>query len=240
VVVTPNVKVLVVEHEEQTRQRIDEILTALEFPYEVANSLSEARRCLVRDGYGLVLAAADIPLRPGARPRIQNAEHLMLSLRKAKGAKLPKVILLTTERPGVRDEDKYRWAAQMRSLGVSDFVEKPLADEGRTPDRVIRKVVGPLDANAADPSGVRHPAPPGGAVADGADGWLTVTQAAELLMHDVPGLDLAKARARTSTAASRQEFSVAGTRKGRRIDPVSFAAWRLQQRDRDLDNEDAV
>jgi hypothetical protein len=29
-----------------------------------------------------------------------------------------------------------------------------------------------------------------------------------------------------------------GDRKGRRIEPGSFAAWRIKQRDRDLDEED--
>jgi hypothetical protein len=70
------------------------------------------------------------------------------------------------------------------------------------------------------------------------DGWLTVTQAARLLTRDVPGLDMAKARSRISTAAGREEFEFDGDRKNRRIEPVSFNAWRLKQRDRDLDDED--
>ena len=51
-------------------------------------------------------------------------------------------------------------------------------------------------------------------------------------------LDLAKARSRISTAAGRKEFKFIGARKDRRIDPVSFGAWRLKQRERDLNEED--
>jgi hypothetical protein len=71
-----------------------------------------------------------------------------------------------------------------------------------------------------------------------ADG-LTVTQAAAMLQRDLPGLGLEKARARVSAAAGRGEFKSAGSRRGRRIDPDSFSSWRLKQRDRDLDAEDA-
>ena len=57
-------------------------------------------------------------------------------------------------------------------------------------------------------------------------------------MHDLPGLSLAKARSRISTAAGRKEFQHKGSRRDRRIEPHSFNSWRLKQRDRDLDRED--
>ncbi len=69
--------------------------------------------------------------------------------------------------------------------------------------------------------------------------WMTVTEAAQLLMRDLPGLKLETARARVSVAASRQAFQSNKQKGARRlIDADSFSAWRLQQRDKDLDAED--
>ena len=128
---------------------------------------------------------------------------------------------------------------EMRDLGVTDVVRKPLADEGRTLDRVIKKVMNlgngknVLGEIRSKTAASREHAEP-----EAATEWLTVTNAAKLLLKDVPSLDLAKARSRISTAAGRKEFTFNGTRKDRRIEPVSFDAWRLKQRDRDLDSED--
>jgi hypothetical protein len=70
--------------------------------------------------------------------------------------------------------------------------------------------------------------------------WLTVTEAARLLIKDLPGLALEQARARVSVSASRGSFRTNGQlREKRRIDRDSFATWRLAQRDKDLDAEDA-
>jgi len=67
--------------------------------------------------------------------------------------------------------------------------------------------------------------------------WLTVTECARLLMKDLPGITLAQAKARVSWAASTAKF-VTNNASGseRRIDQVSFGAWRLKQRDRSLDD----
>lgn len=116
--------------------------------------------------------------------------------------------------------------------GVVDLIVKPFPTEGRTLDRVIKKVLG--IANGMPRSNGIQTDDNG----DDAEEWLTVTQAAELLMHDVPGLSMAKASSRISTAAGRKEFKFAGVRQDRGIEPNSFASWRLKQRDRDLDDED--
>ena len=69
--------------------------------------------------------------------------------------------------------------------------------------------------------------------------WITVTQGAQLLVNDLPYLDLKKSAARISKAASSGKFKTNGkTRDARRIERVSFDAWRLEQRDRDLDAEE--
>jgi excisionase family DNA binding protein len=65
--------------------------------------------------------------------------------------------------------------------------------------------------------------------------WLTVTEAAELLLEDVSGLDLQRAKARVSKAANEQRFRTNGRRgRDRRIDRDSFSTWRLEQREKDL------
>ncbi len=78
-----------------------------------------------------------------------------------------------------------------------------------------------------------------GQVSDDQSTWLPVTRAAELLMKDVLSLSLAAAKTRVSRAANKQNFRSNG-RKGtaRRIEPTSFDAWRLKQRNKSLDDED--
>jgi len=79
----------------------------------------------------------------------------------------------------------------------------------------------------------------GGGAAGAGEEWLSVTEAAELLRRDLPGLDLKKARSRVSTAANRGKFKTnGGTGKGRKIHRDSFSRWRLEQRDTDLDAQD--
>jgi len=72
------------------------------------------------------------------------------------------------------------------------------------------------------------------------EAWLTVTECAQLLLDVVSGLDLEKAKARVSKAASDGKFRTNG-KKGtdRRVDRDSFSTWRLEQRERDLDAADA-
>jgi len=68
-----------------------------------------------------------------------------------------------------------------------------------------------------------------------AETWLTVTQAAELLMDVVSGIDFARAKSRVSIAADRGKFLTNG-KKGsrRRIELNSFNTWRFKERDKDL------
>jgi len=64
--------------------------------------------------------------------------------------------------------------------------------------------------------------------------WLTVTEAAKQHLEDVDGITLAVAQAKVSRAC--REGKIVSTSEGtlRRIDPVSFAAWRLGERERNL------
>ncbi len=70
---------------------------------------------------------------------------------------------------------------------------------------------------------------------------LRVTAAANLLVKDLPDLTLKNATARVSKAANDGRVKSNGKKRDeRRIDPVSFDAWRLQQRDRQMDKEDKL
>lgn len=72
------------------------------------------------------------------------------------------------------------------------------------------------------------------------EAWLTVTEAARLLQRDFPGLEFERAKARVSWAANAGSIETNGkTRNKRRIARISLDVWRLAQRDRDLDAEDA-
>lgn len=65
--------------------------------------------------------------------------------------------------------------------------------------------------------------------------WLTVTEAARLLLDDVSGIDLGNAKARVSKTANESRFRTNGRRgPDRRIDRDSFSTWRIEQRERDL------
>ncbi len=68
--------------------------------------------------------------------------------------------------------------------------------------------------------------------------WLTVTEAAELLRTDIDGLSaedigLAHAKGRIAAGIQNNQFTITGSRSTRRIEPNTFNAWRLRQRERE-------
>lgn len=136
-----SIKALVVEHDEKTRQVIDEVLLAIGHKYEVATSLAEARELLAANGYAYVLLNCMIPARPGGTPRRQNAENFLDDLRKIKGHAAPPVVIMFDSMPEADDEIKVSWACDMTLRGVKRFIRKPFKTEGRTLDRVIKKVL---------------------------------------------------------------------------------------------------
>ena len=134
-------KALVVVHDEETRVAVDEVMGTLGFKYEVACNLIEAKNQLAANGYGLLITDSAIPYRAGAKPRLQNLEHLLEATARAKPNGMPPVIILASPMPDVHDEDKFRWAADMGAKGAQTFICKPLPSCGRTLDRVIRKIM---------------------------------------------------------------------------------------------------
>lgn len=68
--------------------------------------------------------------------------------------------------------------------------------------------------------------------------WLTVTEAARQHLDDVDGLTLTVAKAKVSRACREGKIASTGEGTARRIDPTSLAAWRLAERERNLERAD--
>lgn len=137
-------KALVVEDDPRTREMIDEVLTALEHEYDTATCLLEARKLLKANGYAYVLLNCRIPARLGGTPRTQNTENFLELLADTKGDRMPPVVILLPPDSAYTDvtrEASIRWAAGVVRRGAADFIAKPFATEGRTLDRVIKKVL---------------------------------------------------------------------------------------------------
>jgi len=156
-------KALVVEDDQRTREMIDEVLMALEHEYDTATCLLEARKLLKANGYTYVLLNCRIPARLGGTPRTQNTENFLEVLADAKGNDMPPVIILLPPESSYADvtrEASIRWAAGVVRRGAADFIAKPFATEGRTLDRVIKKVLaGKLEpARISWPTAAAHEA----------------------------------------------------------------------------------
>lgn len=85
-----------------------------------------------------------------------------------------------------------------------------------------------------------------GLTAEPSPPWLSVTEAAELHLEDLPPAQdererhkqLLTARANISRACSEGKIACVGEGPARRVNPNSLAAWRLMQRDRYLRDAD--
>jgi len=135
-----SIKALLVAHDDETRLAVDDILSTLGHRYDTAHSLAEAKDLLAADGYAYVLTDFEIPARPGGKPRMQNTEHLLAQAGKVK-RHMPPVVVIADRLPHVDDEDKFRWAADMRTRGATTFICRPFRTGGRTLDRVIQKLM---------------------------------------------------------------------------------------------------
>ena len=134
-------KVLVIEHEERTRIALDEVLSVMGCKYDTATNLAEARTALGEDGHALILLGCELPARTGGTPRMQNVENLLDETVEIRKGLMPPVVLMVHRRPEADEEDKLRWAGDMRARGVRTFLCKPFRTVGRTPDRVIKKLL---------------------------------------------------------------------------------------------------
>ena len=242
---------LIVEDDPVSTRQISDSLMSLGYTFDTVCSQMEAMKWIEAKDYSLILLDIQIMVHAqSCEARVQNAENLLDQIIDS-GKAVPPVILLSDYSvEGVKQTaEVMRWALSLGRKGVMDVIAKPFPKAGRTLDRVINKVLKLHSKSLKDGQPIQLPTPPlpvnkktpvGQYVAadDDADGWITVTQAAQHLANDVPKFDLAKARSRISTAAGREEFVSDGSHKERRIERVSFDAWLLKQRNRALDAED--
>lgn len=140
-----NCKALVIEHEPEAIEQIEDVLAALGDEHRLARNLVDARK-LIQDGkfsYGLL--DWDIPARSwGSRPRVQNSMNLLDEIRQAPGMDGLPVIIMVDRAPEKAEimVDMMRLAVELAERGHVDFICKPFPTAGRTLDRVIQKNVG--------------------------------------------------------------------------------------------------
>lgn len=67
--------------------------------------------------------------------------------------------------------------------------------------------------------------------------WLTLADAAKLVQTDIDGIEFDAARMKVRRACDSGAVIVSGSGRDRRIDPVSLDAWRLAQREANLDED---
>ncbi len=131
--------------------------------------------------------------------------------------------------------------ARRRSL----YISIPDHYQGEFEFRGVLRLLHPSDSAPQGPPGSGESVAPESngihpQVAVASD-WLTVKECALLLMEDLPMLDLAKAKARVSKAASSGRIRTNGmTGSDRRIDRDNFSTWRITQRNRDLDAAEKI
>ena len=70
--------------------------------------------------------------------------------------------------------------------------------------------------------------------------WLTVSEAARLHVSDVDGINLRAATMKIPRACTKGQIVCSGTNSRRRIEPNSLDAWRLEQREKNLDRRDQL
>lgn len=243
-------RALIVEDDPRTVDLVVGVLASLDHEHDVATSHQEAMARIALCPYSYLLVDLEIPARSSAdAPRIQDTENLLEKLAELYGSDAPPVIILSDRAAHGLEltVDMMRLAMALGRRGAMDVIAVPFPTAGRTLDRVIKKNLRiwralrnqrAAEALAAPATPSAPATPTVAATTREAPEPLTVTAAAQLLMRDIPGLNLDRARARVSKAAGRDEFEHTGTFRARRIDPVSFDLWRLRQRDRDLDREE--
>ncbi len=204
--------------EGQVMPSVEDALFSLGHEHDWVTNQADAQERMGEKPFDYVLLDLQIPARAGrGGASIDCGLNLLRWMRKRKNGQCPPVIIMTGQTGACVDLTR-----ELTENGAREFIAKPFPDRGRTLAFVVRRV---LEAD------------------DGLDDstWLTVTAAADLLRRDLPALNARQASARVSKAATSAKFVTNGkSGMARRIEPVSFDAWRLKQRDRDLDAEDVA
>lgn len=210
-------RALVVEDDERVMPSVEDALFSLGHEHDWVTNQADAQERLAATAFDYVLLDLQIPARPGrGGASIDCGLNLLRWMRKRKNGQCPPVIIMTGQTGACVDLTR-----ELTENGAREFIAKPFPDRGRTLASVVRSVL-------------ETP----GSGDDGSE-WLTVKQCALMLLDDVSGLDLQKAKARVSWAAGAGKLKTNGKKgPGRRIERHSFSTWRLEQRERDLADAD--
>jgi DNA-binding response OmpR family regulator len=207
-------RTLVVEDDDQIKASVEDTLFSLGHGHVWVTNQADAQEALKTGEFDYALLDLEIPARAGGDASAEFGLNLLRKIRRTRQADRLPVILMAARRAACVD----LFSELMRN-GVNECISKPFPNRGRTLASVIRMVLGSVDGQTT---------------------WLTVTECARMLCKDLPGLRLDRAKARVSRAASAGKFETNGKKSvARRIESVSFNAWRLALRDRDLDSESA-
>ncbi len=135
-------KALVVDDDPRTRKAANNLLlTVTRQPFDYAGSVVEAVELLKRNNYVCIVAGSEIPAIAGEPPRRQDLENLLDEVDRLKGLLKPPVVCLHA-RPADMDDDAWTsWVSDMSLKGVVKWVRKPFPSGGRTPDRMLKKVM---------------------------------------------------------------------------------------------------
>ena len=135
-------KALIVDGDEKTRAAAcNLLLTSARQPFDCASSFTEAVELLKRSNYVCIFAGSEIPAFAGETPRRQDLENLLDEIDRLKGSFKPPVVCLYTRAMDVDDDTWTCWVTDMSLRGVIKWVKKPFPSSGRTPDRVLKKVL---------------------------------------------------------------------------------------------------
>lgn len=135
-------KALVVDGDEKTRSAANNLLlNSARQPFDYASSLVEAVELLKRNNYVCVFAGSEIPSIAGEAPRRQDLENLLDEIDLLKGALKPPVVCLYTKATDIDDDIWTCWTTDMTLRGVVKWVRKPFPSSGRTPDRMLKKIL---------------------------------------------------------------------------------------------------
>lgn len=135
-------KALVVDGEDKTRAAANHLLlSSAGQPFDYAASLVEAVEFLKHNNYVCIFAASELPAIAGAPARRQDLENLLDKIDRLKGQFKPPVVCLYSRMADMDDDDWTCWSTDMALRGVVKWVKKPFPSSGRTPDRMLKKIL---------------------------------------------------------------------------------------------------
>lgn len=135
-------RVLVVDGDENTRTAATQLLlSSCRQSFDFASNLVEAVELLKHSNYVCIFTALELPAIAGAPPRRQDLENLLDEVEMIKGFFKPPIVCLYA-RPTDMDDDAWTsWTSDMALKGVVKWVKRPYPSSGRTPDRMLKKIL---------------------------------------------------------------------------------------------------